>query len=180
MRVGDKDHFQCPDCRTLLHRKMFSSHPTKCLNKTEPSQANKEESIETLEVSKQPRGLNDVNINLLETYKIETCHFGKITKHCDLLQDESLQKISLATAINANQAFKPPIDREVIFTCPFCNFQSPYTATIKVHKQILHGVNENKGSPGKKHNKPKNHRPKTNEPEIYGKAKFIKTHRSQA
>ena len=142
---------------------MFSSHPAECLNKTEPSQANKEESIETLEVSKQPWGLKDVNIDL--NYEIETSYLGKTPKHCDLIQDESFQKLSLTTAIDKNYANKPPIFREVIFvTCPFCNFQSPYTATIKVHKQILHGFNENKGSSGKKHNKPKNHRPKTNEP----------------
>ena len=87
---------------------MFSSHPAECLHKTKPSQANREESIETLEVSKPPGGEN-----LSENYEIKTTDFRKSTKHCGLIQDEPFQKISETTTIIPNHAIKHPIDREL-------------------------------------------------------------------
>ena len=55
MRLGAKDHFRCPDCSTLLHRKLFSSHPAECSNKTESKHSNNGGNYDTTADNLQPK-----------------------------------------------------------------------------------------------------------------------------
>ena len=160
MRLDDKEHFRCPDCSTLLHRNMFSGHPAECTNKTQLSHAKKEESNTTVADNEHPLGGNIAGANAFENYENQKSNLGNDTKIYALIQDESSKKISKVTSTTPNFGIESPIELEVKFSCPYCNFKSPYMATINIHKQILHNVYQTKRSSGRKYKVQEKHRPK--------------------
>ena len=138
MRLGDKDHFWCPDCSTLLHRKLFSSHPAECSNKTESKHSNNGGSYATTADNLQPKEERVNNVHSFEINELTLSHLG------NSLSSES-------------------INQEIKYTCQHCNFQSPYESTIKVHQKILHYVNEKMYTPNREHKLPAKLKHKINE-----------------
>jgi hypothetical protein len=102
MRLGDKDHFRCPDCSTLLHRKLFSSHPAECSNKTESKHSNNGGNYDTTADNLQPKEERVKYDHSFEINELTLSHLGNSTKQWGLRKDTSVFNKSDNKAINGN------------------------------------------------------------------------------
>ena len=153
MRLGDRDHFRCPGCSSLLHRKMFSSHPAECANKTEPEHANKGESYATHADSEKKVHSFGINEVALDHLGISSQQFGHI-------KDASILNKNENQAIPLEHLFIKPFDQDIKYPCQYCNFQSPNKGTLKVHEKILHDIYEKDGTHHRKRKLPTKSIPK--------------------
>ena len=102
MRFGDRDHFRCPDCSTLLHRKLFSSHPAECSNKTEQKHANKGGSYDTNADNVKSEEESAKLVLSFEINEFTLSHLDNSTKQWGLPKDTSVLDKFENPAINPN------------------------------------------------------------------------------